>query len=64
MSDFDARNLDDAASLARLAELLHPTPAQRSQAKARGRRRLRAGIATLEPRPGTVSGEIAAHPAA
>ncbi|RVU21063.1 hypothetical protein [Methylobacterium oryzihabitans] len=62
MSDFDARNLDDVAALTRLAEILHPTPALRSQAKARGRRRLRAGIASLEPRPPAAS--EAAQPAA
>jgi hypothetical protein len=44
MSDFDARHLDDPEGLAGLAELLHPTKAARSEAKARGRRRLREGF--------------------
>ncbi len=39
MPDFESRNLDDAESLARLAELLHPTKVARTEAKARGRRR-------------------------
>ncbi|MFH6785096.1 MULTISPECIES: hypothetical protein [Methylobacterium] len=44
MPDFESRNLDDAESLARLAELLHPTKAARTEAKARGRRRAAAGL--------------------
>ncbi|ACL55065.1 hypothetical protein [Methylobacterium nodulans] len=44
MPDFDARHLDDAEALARLAEILHPTKALRAQAKARGRRREREGL--------------------
>lgn len=44
MPDFESRNLDDAESLARLAELLHPTKVARSEAKARGRRRAAAGF--------------------
>ncbi len=49
MPDFESRNLDDAESLARLAELLHPTKAARTEAKARGRRRAAAGFL---PAPG------------
>ncbi len=45
MPDFDARHLDDTEALARLAEILHPTKALRGQAKARGRRRVREGLA-------------------
>ncbi|MGX7705940.1 hypothetical protein [Methylobacterium sp. Gmos1] len=52
MPDFESRNLDDAESLARLAELLHPTKAARTEAKARGRRRAAAG---LLPTQGPVS---------
>lgn len=44
MPDFESRNLDDAESLARLAELLHPTKIARTEAKARGRRRAAAGL--------------------
>ncbi len=44
MPDFESRNLDDAESLARLAELLHPTKVARTEAKARGRRRAAAGF--------------------
>ncbi|MET7243122.1 hypothetical protein ABZT49_07115 [Methylobacterium sp. EM32] len=44
MPDFESRNLDDAESLARLAELLHPSKAARTEAKARGRRRAAAGF--------------------
>ncbi|KMO42944.1 hypothetical protein VQ03_09690 [Methylobacterium tarhaniae] len=52
MPDFESRNLDDAESLARLAELLHPTKAARTEAKARGRRRAAAGfLPTQAPAP-------------
>jgi hypothetical protein len=44
MPDFESRNLDDAESLARLAELLHPTKVARAEARARGRRRAAAGF--------------------
>lgn len=44
MPDFESRNLDDAESLARLAELLHPSKAARTEAKARGRRRAASGF--------------------
>ncbi|GJD51029.1 hypothetical protein OPKNFCMD_3780 [Methylobacterium crusticola] len=45
MSDFDARHLDDADGLARLAEILHPSKAARSDARSRGRRRCAGGFA-------------------
>ncbi|GJD62421.1 hypothetical protein [Methylobacterium frigidaeris] len=52
MPDFESRNLDDAESLARLAELLHPTKVARTEAKARGRRRAAAGfLPTQGPTP-------------
>ncbi|GJE00929.1 hypothetical protein [Methylobacterium isbiliense] len=49
MPDFDASHLDDLQSLARLAELLHPSAAERGKAVARGRRRLREGL-TVPPK--------------
>ncbi|KMO38386.1 hypothetical protein ACQVP2_19035 [Methylobacterium aquaticum] len=48
MPDFEPRNLDDAESLARLAELLHPTKAARTEAKARGRRRAASGFLPVQ----------------
>lgn len=48
MPDFESRNLDDAESLARLAELLHPTKSARSEAKARGRRRAAIGFLPVQ----------------
>jgi hypothetical protein len=44
MPDFESRNLDDTESLARLAELLHPTKVARTEARARGRRRAAVGL--------------------
>ncbi|MFE1602904.1 hypothetical protein [Methylobacterium sp. ID0610] len=51
MPDFDARHLDDADALARLAEILHPTKTLRTQAKTRGRRRVREGLSDIKPAP-------------
>ncbi|MGY2050310.1 hypothetical protein [Methylobacterium sp. JK268] len=58
MSDFDARHLDDAEALARLAEILHPTKALQRQAKARGRRRAREGL-VAQAKPADKSDEAA-----
>ncbi|TGD97599.1 hypothetical protein [Methylobacterium nonmethylotrophicum] len=59
MPDFESRNLDDAESLARLAELLHPTKAARTEAKARGRRRAAAGlVAAPAPAPAGQPGPL------
>ncbi|KMO14770.1 hypothetical protein [Methylobacterium platani] len=52
MPDFESRNLDDTEGLACLAELLHPTKAAQTEAKARGRRRAAAGfLPAKEPAP-------------
>jgi hypothetical protein len=51
MSDFDARHLDDAEGLARLAEVLNPTKAARAESRARGRRRAASGFASSKADP-------------
>ncbi|WP_279357340.1 hypothetical protein [Methylobacterium indicum] len=62
MPDFESRNLDDAESLARLAELLHPTKSARAEAKDRGRRRAATGFLPAQsPAPAGPAGHALQH---